>query len=126
MMESVGTFWRRGTRQRPEQQIHRAVVSHLSIRAKSDCYWFHPPNGGKRTPTEASILTSLGVKAGIPDLILIRGGQTFGLELKTECGRVTDKQQACHGAMREAGATVETAYGLDEALYHLKQWGLIR
>ena len=45
---------------------------------------FHCPNGGKRSKIEASIFKGLGVKAGIPDVLIFYRAQIFGLELKAE------------------------------------------
>jgi hypothetical protein len=60
-----------------EQQIQRAVFEQLKLRPASGI-------GGYRAPIEAKVLKSLGVMAAGRDLILIRGGRTYGLELKSE------------------------------------------
>jgi VRR-NUC domain len=113
-------------RRRPEQQDHRAVVQHLQVRATPGTYWFHPANGGWRSKIEAAILKSLGVRAGTPDLILIHAGRTFGLELKSPAGRLSQTQIAAHEEMRRAGAEVAVAAGLDEAIEQLERWQLLR
>ena len=51
-------------------------------------------------------IQSLGVVAGIPDVILIHGGRVFGLELKAESGRLSPIQIATQERMRAAGAIV--------------------
>ena len=109
-----------------EQQIQRAVLEHLKLRHAPAIYWFHVANGGYRAPIEAKVLKSLGVTAGVPDLILIRGGRTYGLELKANGGRVTSVQRTAHVLMRAAGAEVEVAIGLDAALRQLESWGLLQ
>jgi hypothetical protein len=108
-----------------EQLIHRTVVQHLEFRAVPGCFWFHVGNGGYRRPIEGNIFKGLGVKAGIPDLILIRNGSVFGLELKADRGRLTRAQAAAHQQMRDAGVVVETAVGLDQALDILEGWALL-
>lgn len=108
-----------------EDQIHRAVVQHLKARARKGTVYFHPANGGQRNKTEAARFVGLGVKAGVPDLIILSRGKTFGLELKVEKGRVTPIQKSVHEEMRAAGATVEVAFGLDDALAQLVEWGII-
>ena len=89
-------------------------------------YWFHVPNGGWRSPVEARIFKSLGVKAGVPDLIIIANGKPYGLELKIERGKLTPAQHTAHVMLAAAGAEIATAYGLDEALDQLARWGLLR
>jgi hypothetical protein len=114
-------------RRRPEQAIQRAVMEHLAWRAVPGVFALHIPNGGWRTAIEGAILKSLGVVAGAPDILVIHNGRTFGLELKPEHGgRLSDAQLSCHERMREAGAVVSTAHGIDEALAQLERWRLIK
>jgi len=110
---------------RPEQQLQRAVLQHLELRSAPNVYWFHVGNGGWRSPIEAAVFKSLGVKPGVPDLILIRDGQTHGLELKADKGRLTPVQATAHVLMRAAGAEAEVAIGIDAALSQLKNWGML-
>src|SRR5262245_27424011 len=116
---------RRRRRRRPEQDLQRAVLEHLELYSVPNCDWFHVGNGGWRSPVEAKVLKSLGVRPGVPDLILIRDGQTFGLELKTEIGKLTSVQRTAHVLMRAAGAEVEVAYGIDEAIELLQRWQIL-
>jgi hypothetical protein len=115
----------RGGRARPEDQIQRAIFLHFKARKTPGTFAFHVPNGGKRNPIEAAILKGFGVVAGVPDIIAIRGGHTFGLELKAEGGRPSEKQTATLAEMERAGATVALATGLDAAISQLEEWGLL-
>ena len=54
--------------------------------------------------------------AGVPDLLIIRDGKTFGLELKAEGGRTTPIQTETQQRMQAAGAIVKVTHGLDAAL----------
>jgi hypothetical protein len=116
---------------RPEQQIQRAVFEHLAIRAASTVFAFHPANGGWRSRVEAAILKGMGVRAGVPDIIAVKDGQCYALELKAQAlpgrapGRLTPVQRDAHAALVAAGATVAVAYGLDDALVRLEAWGLL-
>jgi len=111
---------------RPEQALQKAVLEHLAVRAVPGTYWFHVGNGGYRTPLEAKVFKSLGVRPGVPDLIIINKGQTYGLELKSHGQSLTPVQRTAHVLMRQAGAEVETAVGIDAAIQQLEQWGLLR
>jgi hypothetical protein len=113
-------------RQRPEDQIQRAVFQHLALRAAPGVFAFHPPNGGWRSRVEAAILKGLGVRAGVPDVIAVKDGRTYALELKPPGGRLTAAQNAAHTALRAAGATVVSSYCLDDAVAQLERWGLLR
>jgi hypothetical protein len=110
------------TRRRPEQEIQKALADHLRARAAAGTYWFHPANGGARTAIEGAILKACGVQAGTPDLILIKDGRTYGLELKADKGRLSP----AHEEMRAAGAEVAVVVGIDEALAQLERWQLLR
>jgi hypothetical protein len=113
-------------RKRPEDASQRCILQHLKLRAPRDAFYFHPANGGQRSPVEAAILNGLGVRAGVPDLIIIYSGEVFGLELKAEGGKLTKLQEEAQEAMRRAGAKVATAIGLDAALKQLESWKLLK
>jgi hypothetical protein len=113
-------------RARPEDEIQRTVFAHFAVRRAPGVFAFHVPNGGWRSPIEAAILKGLGVHSGVPDIIVIKGGHTFALELKSPGGRLTAAQSIAHAALRAAGAAVVTTYGLDDALAQLERWGLLR
>jgi hypothetical protein len=109
-----------------EQDIQRAVFQHIRLRGVPNLFAFHPANGGYRRPIEAKILQGQGVKAGVPDVILIHAGHTWGLEIKVVGGRPTKHQLEALAAMEAAGATTAITEGLDAALRQLEQWQLLR
>jgi hemin uptake protein HemP len=113
-------------RARPEQQLQKAVLDHLRWRAAPGTFAFHPANGGARSPIEARILKSQGVVAGVPDVIILHDGKTYGLELKATGGHLSPAQRDCHERMRAAGAEVATAVGIDAALAQLAEWRLFK
>jgi hypothetical protein len=102
------------------------VLEHLALRGAAVMFAFHPANGGWRSPVEAAILKGMGVRAGVPDIVAIKGGKCYALELKASGGRLTSVQCDAHAALDAAGATVAVAYGLDDALARLEAWGLVR
>lgn len=113
-------------RSSPEQAIQRAVVSHLKQRATPGVFAWHTPNGGYRRPIEAAILKAMGTVAGIPDLLILKQGTLFALELKAGKNKRTPIQEEVHDRLALAGAVVSTATGLDEALTTLERWGVLR
>jgi hypothetical protein len=116
----------RHRRARREEAIQRAIFQHLRARGAPGVFAFHPANGGYRKPVEAAILKSMGVVAGVPDVILIHDGRVYALELKAPGGRPTEAQLATLAAMEAAGAFTAVAEGIDRALAVLEQWGLLR
>lgn len=109
-----------------EDQIHRAIVAHLNARGRPGTFYCHPANGGARNKIEAARFVGLGVRAGVPDLVIVIGGRALFLELKREGGRVSPAQAQMHAAIRAAGAEVAVVYGFAEALNQLERWGAIR
>jgi hypothetical protein len=109
-----------------EQEIQRAVFQHLAVRGAPAMFAFHPANGGWRSRVEAAILKGMGVKAGTPDIVAVKDGQCYALELKASDGRLTSVQRDAHAALAAAGATVAVACGLDDALARLEARGLVR
>jgi hypothetical protein len=134
MAHAPSTFRRQPTRadlrprsrNRPEDIIQRTVFEHLRVRSAPGIFAFHPANGGWRSHIEAAILKGLGVRAGVPDVIAVKDGRVYALELKPPRGRLSAAQNAAHAALHAAGATVATAFGLDDALVQLEAWGLLR
>ena len=113
-------------RNQPEAAIQRSVIQHLTWRARPGVFAFHVPIGGWRSRVEGAILKAIGTVAGVPDIICIFQGRVYALELKAGRGRLTDVQRLVHERLREAGADVAVAHGIDQALAQLEIWNLLR
>ena len=113
-------------RRRPEDEIQRAVFQHIGARGVQGLVAFHCPNGGARSPVEASILVGLGVKAGIADVLALYRSNFFALELKAPGRRSTKAQRDFRDAVNAAGGIAAEAVGLDAALQTLEGWGLLK
>lgn len=109
-----------------EEQIHRAVVRQIQIRATGGTEWWHTPNGDLRKPGVAGRLKAMGTRAGMPDLMFLKDGQFYALELKRIGGRESDHQRQRMSALAAAGGICATVQGLDAALTVLEQWGILR
>lgn len=88
----------RKPRNRPEQVMQRQICKWLlDIESSTKrLTFFHPANGGYRTKAEAGIFKSLGVRAGVPDLVvMLKGGRTVFFELKHgKKSQPTEKQKS--------------------------------
>jgi hypothetical protein len=111
---------------RPEQEIQKAVVQHLNRRAESGVFFFHVPNGGKKSPQVGAIYKALGVVAGVPDIIILKGGRLYALELKAPGGRLSPSQRLVGARMEECGAEISVAHSIDEALVTLEYWNILK
>lgn len=116
----------RRRRKNPEQAIQRAVMQHVRARGVPGLVCIHVPNGGYRRPVEAAIFKTLGVRAGVSDLLLWHEGRAFALELKAKGRRPTEAQLEFIADMEEAGAYTAISEGLDRALAVLETWGLLK
>lgn len=69
---------------RPEEQLQKALVRHLTLRLEQpSLFWATTNQRGTRKPWEQAILKALGMRAGIPDLfVLLPGSKLIGLECK--------------------------------------------
>lgn len=111
---------------RPEQTIHKAVVSHLNARSEPRVFFWHTPNEGKRGFVNAAALKAMGMTAGVPDLLILKAGALHALELKAPGGRLTPSQRLVMDRMEACGAQVAVAHSLDEALVTLEFWGILK
>ena len=90
---------------------------------------FHPANGGYRNPREAARLKGMGVRPGVPDVMIpypawheyperpADATQYYGIaiELKSATGRVTGEQEIWMQRLKEAGWFVRVCRSFDEA-----------
>jgi hypothetical protein len=112
---------------RPEEALHRQVVELLNVyEARGLLAFCHPYNGGYRTPAEAGIGTALGVKAGVPDLLIWIPNSMFCIELKAPLAkkRLSPAQFGWIGRMADMGVAVHVCRSLDEVEAVLRAMGV--
>ena len=92
--------------------------------------WFHVPNGGRRDKGEAQRLRASGVKAGVPDVLILSPapGARFGaaLELKRigeSYAAVKPEQWAWLGKFLDRGMVPIVAFGWRDAVFRLRSYG---
>ena len=99
---------------RPEQALHRACAQFLDLALPPDAIWLHYPSGGYRRPVEARIFKSLGVRAGIPDVLVFHSGKVYGIELKAGSHTLTSIQRDMHRRLEQCGVPCCVATTVDE------------
>ena len=90
----------------PEQLAHKSIVTYLDL-ALTPPDWFttFPAGGGGKI--RGAILKALGLKAGIPDILLIRyPGKAYWLEVKPGKLKAKDYQKTMHLRLALAGCAM--------------------
>ena len=99
-----------------EAYEQRIVARYLD---RSGLKWFHVPNGGFRAKATASALKAEGVKAGVPDILIItlaNDGKPTAIELKRrKGGRVSKEQKEWIEVLTANGWECKVCKGADEA-----------
>ena len=67
----------------------------------------------------------LGSVPGVPDILAIHKGKLIGIEVKTEKGKLSDKQAEFMAKMSHHGAIVFIAHSAKEVEEHLIRFGVI-
>lgn len=76
-----------------EHAIQTAIMSYLDEALPASYRAFAIPNGGKRDRITGAIMKREGVKAGVPDIAIVRnGGAVAFIEVKTAKGRLSNSQ----------------------------------
>ena len=115
---------------RIEQTIQKAVIQHLRRRKVDGVIFWHTDNNvgvsGPRGAVQGAIKKSLGVRAGVSDILAFHRSKLFCLELKAPGGRPTEEQLKFIGEVKSQGGFGVVAEGLDEAIRALEFWGLVK
>lgn len=99
-----------------EDNFQGAVANYLDY---VGAVYFHPPNGGSRNVIEASKLKSMGVKPGVPDLIILDSRHGFAglaIELKVGSNNLTSHQITWLEKLNRLGWLCYVSWSLDEII----------
>ena len=110
-----------------EEALHIAIADVLRLSAKPGVIWWHCPNGGKRSRSEAARFKRMGVLAGVSDFqISLPNGRMAFMEVKTPRGIVSEAQEAFLVGMAANGHLIVIMRNLDEATRLLVAWDAIK
>lgn len=114
-------------RSSPETSLQISIIQWLDL-ACPDVLSFHCPNGGARTVTEGAIFKQMGVRAGMPDIMMIwKGGQytEYGaIELKAGKGKTSSSQDSMLSKMSGLGVKCAVCYSREDVIKYVKEWGI--
>ena len=106
-----------------EHRLQMAVAAFLSASLDIHTYWTAVDAGqGAMNIRAGQLRKARGVKAGVPDVIVIHNGTFHGIELKTEKGRTSDTQSHAHEQIRAAGGRVCVCRSVADVEVALRHW----
>lgn len=116
-----------------ESELQKQVAAYLDILANQGRFvWWHTPNsGGNFKPYIAAMWKKDGVKAGIPDCLILYQGRLYGIELKRPRtdkqarGTLSKAQKGMFPVLKQHGMKIDTAWGLDDVKAILESWEII-
>jgi hypothetical protein len=114
---------RAGKRKAPEQSFQRQVATYL-LWVLQPTAWFTSIGHGGGGALRGAILKGLGLKAGVPDILIVHRGRCLFLELKAPKGVVSEEQKIVHKLIASAGGCVAVVRTLDEVKQLLEIWGV--
>jgi hypothetical protein len=117
--------------------IHAALVEHLRQFRQDGVVFFHPPSGEERTkrvhPKTGKVfcpggtrLQRMGMRKGVPDLVILHSRRIMGLEVKALNGTLSREQKEFRDEWIAAGGIYGVAKSVEEGTALLKAWGVIK
>ena len=115
-----------------EAEIQIQLVQYLALAAPSRgfLFWSTPNEGMGNARSGAGIgrmvrLKKMGLRSGVADLVIVKKGRVFFLELKRRLGKQSANQLEFEADAIRAGADYAVAHSFDEAVNILKSWEII-
>ena len=104
----------------PEERLQYAVAEYLGWVSRGKAWrWFHIPNGGRMSRVRGARLKRMGVKAGVPDLIIQRSSRKarhsdIQIELKVKGNYQSAEQKAWERESKRLGIPYYVSRSVDE------------
>lgn len=120
-----------------EQDLQVAVAQLLDSIPMFRNKWCHIPNGGARDAKEGARLKKMGVKKGLPDILIfkktyetmdknccfrINPCSGLAIELKSKTGKLTLEQEQWLISLKEEGWATEVCDNIDDVMRFLGVW----
>ncbi len=110
---------------KPEQLLGKAVAQYLDLVLEPDTtLWtaINPVPG--KTPATAGLSKAMGLKAGIPDYLIIHAGKAHFIELKDMSGAFTKSQREMFPRIRKQNIPLATCRSIAEVDLALDMFGI--
>jgi hypothetical protein len=108
-----------------ENQIQRKIKQYLDIVLSADSFWTAINPIPSKSIIAAANSKAMGMKAGVPDILILHKGKTIWIEVKKEGGYLSRRQKEVHEQIAMAGGDVFTARSVDDVQELLQKWRII-
>ena len=109
-----------------EEQLHKSIAEYLDLVLKGSIFWTTFPSGGGGI-VRGKGLKEKGLKAGVPDILIIARGEIYWIELKKpKKGRLSKDQNIIIPRLELAGCKTAVCKSLEDVEITLNNWGLVR
>lgn len=115
-----------------ESDIQIQLVEYLNLMAPSRGFlFFSSPNEAMgKAQSGAGMgrmmrLRRMGLRSGVADLVIVKNGRVYFLEMKRRTGKQSVNQLQFEADAIRAGAEYAVAHGFDEAVKILKTWAIL-
>ena len=112
-------------RAHPEADFQHTLVAWLEIALPEDA-WFTAIDHSRRGIRDGARLKRMGVKKGIPDILIFWHEKCLWIECKADRGYASDDQAEFMARARQAGHQAWIARTLEDAWHLLKDAGIPR
>ncbi len=105
-----------------EDHLQIAVAPYLDL---NKYVWCHVPNEGKRTPFERYKAKQLGIKPGVPDVLIFHampGYCGLAIELKIKPNKPSKNQLHWISQLKNQGWKVSVCYSIDEFIAEINKY----
>ena len=113
-------------RKNEEDRICCGLYKHIQLKYPyALLYWWHTPNGGRRTKPQADLFKRMGVLRGVSDYTCsLPSGfyKQLYLEVKTKTGRLEPEQKEFLAAQNDVGHCAVVGWGYDECIMIIDAW----
>ena len=96
-----------------ERNLHKAVADYLRLALPPSVFWTTFPSGSGGA-ARGGQLKAMGLRAGVPDIIMLFRGRFLAIELKAKRGWLSEAQQACQALITGAGGTWAEARSVED------------
>ncbi|PHP66535.1 hypothetical protein CSC94_12650 [Zhengella mangrovi] len=112
-------------RRTPEGLLQQAVVEFLDLALPAGFRAFHIPNEGKRSKIAGAIARKEGLRAGVPDLCIVRhGGWCAFIELKHGQKKPTEEQVEFLDWCAEHAIPAAVCRSVEGVRDQCREWGI--